>query len=99
MSGYTHILVSSLMFLAVYLRYNDSGSRLTWVISVIVLLTNLSFPFVGRFISEVLLLSCSGFLVFMLYYYLVFVFTVNLYYRGTNNNYLFLISLLCAFVL
>jgi formate hydrogenlyase subunit 3/multisubunit Na+/H+ antiporter MnhD subunit len=98
-SGYTHILVSSLIFLAVYLRYSASGSRLMWAISVVVLLTNLGFPFVGGFISEILLLNCSGLLIFASYYYLVFIFSVNLYYRGTNNDYLFLIFLLCILIL
>merc|ERR1712018_1025314 len=81
-SGYSHVLVSALLFLAVYCSYSSDGSRLLWFMGPFLLLVNLRFPFLGGFISEVLLCNMFVVLLFGVYYYFSIVFIMNLYIRG-----------------
>lgn len=56
--GLTHVFISPLMFLMVYVRYVQSGSRvlgrslLSYLLGTVILL-NIGFPMVGAFISEI----------------------------------------------
>lgn len=86
MSGYSHILVSAFLFLAVYSCYINDGSRLLWSGSVIVILTNLGFPLIRRFIVEVVLSHTVIILLFFVYYYFTVVFVLNFYIRNSANS-------------
>jgi NADH:ubiquinone oxidoreductase subunit 4 (subunit M) len=83
--GFTHIVVSPLMFLGVYVCYINSGSRMMWSIGSIVLLVNLGFPFFGAFFCEMFICYILIVIVFVIRYYLSIIFTVNLYLNDVKN--------------
>lgn len=61
--GMTHVVISPIMFLMVYISYNLRGSRvmgssLTSGMVGLVLLLNLRFPIVGAFMAEIYLVIC-----------------------------------------
>jgi len=68
--GASHVVISPLMFMAVYCRYISSGSRMlspsfsSWMWRVI-LIVNLGFPLIGGFISELYLIVILGGMILM----------------------------------
>lgn len=98
--GWLHILVSPLMFMAVYVSYNSSSSRLGWSMASVVLLINLGFPIIGAFFREVYFTSVMSMLPFLMVYVFSVLFTLNLYIRGTELNqiYVIMFSLLILIV-
>jgi hypothetical protein len=70
--GITHIVISPIMFLMIYVSYNASGSRmirasLTSGVVRLVLILNLGFPMVGAFLAEVYLVVCLNRLVLVFF--------------------------------
>lgn len=92
--GWLHVIVSPLMFLAVYVSYNSSSSRLGWSMAPIVLLINLGFPIMGAFFREIYFTSVMNMLPFLMVYVFSALFTLNLYIRGTELNYAYVIMFL-----
>jgi len=68
--GASHVVISPLMFMAVYCGYMSSGSRMlapsfsSWMWRVI-LIVNLRFPLIGGFMSELYLIVILGGMILM----------------------------------
>lgn len=87
--GASHVVISPLMFIAVYCGYMNSGSRLlnpsfnSWVLGVI-LITNLGFPLIGAFMSELYLIVMLGRIIlisFMLQYTVIRIVHIRLFFK------------------
>jgi len=85
----SHVVISPLIFIAVYCRYVSSGSRVlspsfnSWIWRVI-LIVNLGFPLVGGFISELYLIVILGgmiLVIFMLQYTLIGLVHITLFFK------------------
>lgn len=83
--GFTHVVVSPLIFYGVYIIYNNSGARMIWSIRSLVLLVNLGFPCLGAFFCEIFISYMLVVVVFVIRYYLSIIFTVNLYMNDVKN--------------
>ncbi|MBP94369.1 hypothetical protein CMK18_00275 [Candidatus Poribacteria bacterium] len=86
--GYSHVVVSPLIFVMVYIRYQYSGSRILSqsfgsVILGRLLLFNLGFPLMRAFYGEVLWFGMLGPLVvvFLLGYFVMRVVSIRLFYN------------------
>jgi hypothetical protein len=86
--GYSHVVVSPLMFVIVYIRYQSSGSRILSpsFLSVMLrglLLFNLRFPLMGAFYREVVWFGILRPLVvvFLLRYFIMGVVSMRLFYN------------------
>lgn len=91
--GYSHIVVSPLMFVMVYVGYLMNGSRamgesFSSVLLRRVLLFNIGFPLVGAFYCEVLWFSKLGVMVmcFLAGYVLMGIVSVRIFYKGKRSN-------------
>lgn len=94
-----HVVVSPLMFMAVYVSYNLSSSRLSWSIASIVLLINLGFPIMGAFFREIYFTSVINMIPFLMVYVFSALFTLNLYIRGTELNSVYFLLILLMILL
>lgn len=98
--GWLHVVVSPLIFIAVYVSYNSSSSRLSWSMASIVLLINLGFPIMGAFFREIYFTSVMSMIPFLTVYLLSALFTLNLYIRGTEcNKYYVLVFILFVMII
>lgn len=97
--GWLHIVVSPLMFMAVYVSYNLSSSRLSWLMASIVLLINLGFPIMGAFFREIYFTSVINMIPFLMVYVFSALFTLNLYIRGTELNSVYFLLVLLLILL
>lgn len=98
--GFTHILVSPLIFLGVYVIYNYSGSRIIWSIGSIVILVNLGFPCLGAFFCEIFISYILLVIVFVVGYYLSIIFAIHLYINDVKTiNWWLVGRLLCLIIL
>merc|ERR1719220_1577175 len=85
--GYSHVVVSPLIFVIVYIRYQSSRSRIlsssfSSVILRRLLLFNLGFPLMGAFYREVVWFGILGplVLVFLIRYFVIGVVSMRLFY-------------------
>jgi len=87
--GASHVVISPLMFIAVYCGYINSGSRMlspsfsSWMWGVI-LVVNLRFPLIGGFISELYLVIILGGIIliaFMVQYVLIRLVHIALFFK------------------
>jgi len=87
--GSSHVVISPLIFVAVYVRYINSGSRLLsssfrrWTLGVI-LTINLGFPLVGRFIAEIyMVIMVQGmlFIIFICQYTVMGIVHISLFFK------------------
>jgi hypothetical protein len=74
------------MFVAVYVGYLWSGSRLLdksykSTLLGMLLLFNMRFPMLGGFYSEVLVMKCTILVLFTMGYYMMRVVTINLFHK------------------
>lgn len=99
LSGFTHIVVSPLMFLGVYFYYSLSGSRGGWSIGGFLILINLGFPLLGSFFVEVMLSGFVVLLVFLFGYFLAIVFSLHLFNRSLSVEWFVLLIFMSVVVL
>jgi len=87
--GASHVVISPLIFMAVYCRYMNSGSRIlspsfsSWTWGVI-LIVNLRFPLIGGFMSELYLIVILGRMIliaFILQYVLMGLVHIALFFK------------------
>merc|ERR1712018_1078162 len=83
--GFTHVVVSPLIFLGVYVAYNLNGSRMLWSMRSIVILVNLGFPCLGAFFCEIFLSYILLVVVFVIGYYLSIIFAIHLYMNDDKH--------------
>jgi NADH:ubiquinone oxidoreductase subunit 4 (subunit M) len=91
--GITHVVISPIMFLMVYVSYNIRrsrilGSSLTSGIVGLVLLLNLGFPIVGAFMAEIYLVIClSGLsmLFFVIAFFLMGIIHMKMFHPLKGN--------------
>lgn len=90
----SHVVISPLMFMAVYVRYMNNRSRLlgrsfaSWIWRVI-LIVNLRFPLIGGFLSELYLVMYLGRIIllsFMLQYVVMRLIHMNLFFKMKRNS-------------
>lgn len=105
--GLTHVVVSPLIFIAVYVRYGFSGIRLlsksfmSYVIRSIMIL-NLRFPMIRAFLSElILIIQLAGvmFIVFRICYVMIGIVSIKIYFsikRDTNIEFIRWLIILCV---
>lgn len=100
MVGFSHILVSPLMFIGVYIVYINNGTRGGWTISPDVILVNIGFILVRRFYVEIYMAYLGNILIFVFIYFISCIFAINLYKRSFDYIYYVVLGrLLCFFVL
>jgi len=85
---WSHVIVSPFIFVAIYIAYLDSRSRVIGksfksTVLGILLLLNIGFPILGRFYSELLMLMCCRkmLFVFRCVYFLIRVVTMNMFLK------------------
>jgi len=92
--GASHVVISPLIFMAVYCRYMITGSRMLspafnrWCLRVI-LIVNLGFPLVGAFMSEFYIIFLLGgmiILIFGLQYVIIGVAHMNLFFKMKGGH-------------
>jgi hypothetical protein len=108
MVGLTHVIVSPLIFILVYISYLLSGNRLlsnsySPIIVGAILLSNLGFPYAGAFMCEVyivLLVGGLAFVFFIMIFFLMGLIHINVYIliRRIGNTYIFNIWVLLVLV-
>lgn len=98
--GFSHILVSPLMFVGVYYVYINNGTRGGWSISPDLILVNIGFILIGRFYVEIYMAYLGNILIFVFIYFMSCLFAINLYKRSFSYIYYVVLGrLLCFFVL
>jgi hypothetical protein len=88
---YSHMLISPLIFLRVYMRYLSSGSRNKSVLGMGLLVVNLGFPLVGSFFGEVYIITTVISMVIYCYYFVGVVYLVKLASVENNMGYLLVV--------
>jgi NADH:ubiquinone oxidoreductase subunit 4 (subunit M) len=90
----THVVISPIMFLIVYVSYNMGGSRilrssLTSGIVRLVLLLNLGFPIIGAFMAEIYLVVCLeglSMLFFIIAFFLMGIIHMKIFHPLKGNT-------------
>jgi hypothetical protein len=91
--GITHVVISPIMFLMVYVSYNIRGSRilgssLTSGMVRVVLLLNLRFPIIRAFIAEIYLVTCLNGLIilfFIMAFFLIGIIHMKIFHPLKGN--------------
>jgi hypothetical protein len=87
--GLSHVVISPLMFLMVYVSYISSGSRLLseslrpWMLGIVLLL-NVRFPLVGSFMAElyvVIIIRGLLIIIFLLQYFVIGIIHMNIFFK------------------
>lgn len=88
---WSHVIVSPLIFVAVYVAYLKNGSRLLRTsfkstLLRMLLLFNVRFPIIRGFYSEVLVMSCSILILFCRGYYMMRMVSMNLFKKMKRSE-------------